>query len=234
MSPDRSDKRRHPRLPVRLKVAYRTAGSFLVSYTINLSRGGLFIQTDSPLPEGTPLTLELSLPGRSTPVLLNGHVAWSRRAMEDSPGGMGIAFQGLESKVGALIDHLAGAFQGLKILYMGSKNPTHAASAKRLASILHCDVRFTESGDQAIETLKRLSFDLLVVDMDSKGLEGLALLRTIREKSLSVPVVALATSDTMADRARAEGADEVTAPSVSGADLKAKVLSALARPVTEQ
>ena len=205
-----------------------------MSYTLNLSKGGLFIQTDSPLPEGTPLTLELSVPGEGAPVLLNGLVAWSRRAIDDEPGGMGIAFQGLEQRIGSLIDRLAGGFQGIKVIYVGSANPAHAASAKRVASILHCDVDIASSPDLALETLQRRAFDLLVVDMDSIGLEGLALLKAVRNNGLTIPVVALASTQAMVHRAKALGADEVTPPSVSGTDLRAKVLSALARPVTEQ
>ena len=39
--------RRQPRLPISLEVAYRTAGAFLVSYSINLSKGGIFLETSA-------------------------------------------------------------------------------------------------------------------------------------------------------------------------------------------
>ena len=47
-----TDDRRQPRLPIQLKVAYRTTGAFLVAYSVNLSKGGIFLETPTPLEVG--------------------------------------------------------------------------------------------------------------------------------------------------------------------------------------
>ena len=40
------------RMPYTVQVEFRTPSSFLVAYSVNLSRGGLFIETDADIPTG--------------------------------------------------------------------------------------------------------------------------------------------------------------------------------------
>ena len=56
--------RRQPRVPLKLEVEYRTTGAFLVSYSVNLSTGGIFIETNQPQPIGEQMMLKLVVPGR--------------------------------------------------------------------------------------------------------------------------------------------------------------------------
>ena len=57
--------------------------------TADLSRGGVFVITDSPLPPGTRVRLRLELEGFSVP--LRGEVTWTRTQVEQGrPLGMGI------------------------------------------------------------------------------------------------------------------------------------------------
>ena len=57
------NKRRALRLHHEIPVAYRSVGSFLSDWATNISHGGLFINTRSPLPVGTEVTILLQLPG---------------------------------------------------------------------------------------------------------------------------------------------------------------------------
>jgi hypothetical protein len=57
--------------------------------TGDLSRGGLLVVTEAPLPAGSPVRLRLELEGFTVP--LSGTVAWARkRAEEGRPAGMGV------------------------------------------------------------------------------------------------------------------------------------------------
>src|SRR5256885_2182667 len=96
-SPDR----RQPRLPIKLEVEYRTAGAFLVSYSVNLSKGGIFIETASPLPVGAQLSLMFEVPGAGN-LEVSGSVAWVRQGTETTglPDGMGIQFDNLDERYG--------------------------------------------------------------------------------------------------------------------------------------
>ena len=56
-------RRAHERVRLSLEVAYRSTGSFLISYTVDLSRGGLFVHTADPGPVGSSLELRIAIPG---------------------------------------------------------------------------------------------------------------------------------------------------------------------------
>ena len=60
---DPQNRRRAARLHHELPVAYRSAGSFLSDWATNISRGGLFINTQAP-PVGTELRVVIQIPGR--------------------------------------------------------------------------------------------------------------------------------------------------------------------------
>lgn len=86
-----------PRIPARLRVHYGTGGGHLLNnYSVNLSSGGLFLETEDPPPEGTPLQLEFFLPIRPEPIRCKGRVAWvnppAAKKKPDFPSGMGVQF----------------------------------------------------------------------------------------------------------------------------------------------
>lgn len=68
----------------------------LSDYAVNISTGGLFLETDNPLPLGTPLALEFPLPDRELPVQCNARVAWinpyDQPDRNQLPKGMGLQF----------------------------------------------------------------------------------------------------------------------------------------------
>src|SRR5947209_3238378 len=99
--------REYPRMPYAVQVEFRTASSFLVAYSVNLSRGGLFIETEADVPAGAQMTIDFTVPGAGT-TSLNGTVAW-RRGLEDAvsgPPGIGIEFQDVAPQLGSTIDKL--------------------------------------------------------------------------------------------------------------------------------
>src|SRR5829696_1795965 len=102
--------REHGRMPYSVLVEFRTASSFLVAYSMNLSRGGLFIETDADIPTGALITVDFNIPTAGQ-VSLNGVVSW-RRGTEpvegqlDGPPGLGIEFQDVAPSLGSVIDKL--------------------------------------------------------------------------------------------------------------------------------
>ena len=86
-----------PRVGARLKVHYGLdRESPLSNFSINLSTGGLFLETDAPLAEDTPLFLEFDLPERPEGVSCRGRVAWVNDPGQPKnlslPPGMGVQF----------------------------------------------------------------------------------------------------------------------------------------------
>ena len=54
--------RTFPRIPVKLEIKFRTASEFVHQHAVNLSRGGVFIQTNDPPAVDTAVEVEVSLP----------------------------------------------------------------------------------------------------------------------------------------------------------------------------
>jgi len=86
-----------PRLPIRLLVRYGLENQqTLHDYTINLSVGGIFLETEVLLPVGTGVTFEFFIPGTSQPVIGKGEVSWvnpaSHPVKAELPPGLGVRF----------------------------------------------------------------------------------------------------------------------------------------------
>lgn len=101
------DRRTHMRFDVRVPVRIstidpeldpRTGRKYFRSsrvWSVNLSRGGLFVHTADPVEPGRRLLVEVDLPGGDT-IEAVGKVAWSRRILgtAESEDGIGVKFIG--------------------------------------------------------------------------------------------------------------------------------------------
>ncbi|MBN2429462.1 MAG: response regulator [Deltaproteobacteria bacterium] len=96
-----SSHRLAPRVGTRVKVFYEIEGEKLfANFTVNMSTGGVFLESEEVLPEDTPLLMEFILPGGKKKVRCNGKVAWrnmpGKKQVENLPAGMGIQFVDLK------------------------------------------------------------------------------------------------------------------------------------------
>jgi uncharacterized protein (TIGR02266 family) len=94
-NPDKTvSARRAERLQHELLVAYRTVDGFITDWAVNISRGGLFINSRNPLPVGSIVKLIISLPDQAFPFDLSGKVIRSQpyEPGVDQMSGMGIEF----------------------------------------------------------------------------------------------------------------------------------------------
>ncbi len=102
-----TDRRRTPRSPLVVRVAYATVDALFSEFTRNVNEGGLFIETEAPPPMETRVALEFQLPGSEEPIRARGRVAWIRGASpEEGPAGMGVEFEQLGSEARQHIDAL--------------------------------------------------------------------------------------------------------------------------------
>src|SRR5512137_898570 len=111
--PEGSDnKRRANRLQHELAVAYRSVGSFLTDWATDISQGGMFINTRTPLPVGTDVKILIQLPMIESPIGLNGRVTRVVKLESRSrvAPGMGIQFTDLDpsrrQQLEALVERL--------------------------------------------------------------------------------------------------------------------------------
>lgn len=93
-----SSTRKSERLQHELLVAYRTVDGFITDWAVNISRGGIFINTRNPLAVGSVVRLIISLPDAAFPFDLTGRVIRvhpydpnAEHAPDQVPG-MGIEF----------------------------------------------------------------------------------------------------------------------------------------------
>lgn len=104
---------RAPRVEYELPVAYSSVSGFVTDWAVNLSRGGLYINTDKPLPVETVVRLLVTLPGAHFPVELMGRVtrvnAMGAVAANQAPG-MALEFVDVDddkrSRIGEFVERL--------------------------------------------------------------------------------------------------------------------------------
>jgi type IV pilus assembly protein PilZ len=96
MAADKAEKRarKSERLQHELLVAYRTVDGFITDWAVNISRGGLFINTRTPLALGSVVRLIISLPDAAFPFDLTGRVIRVQPfdPAVDQMAGMGLEF----------------------------------------------------------------------------------------------------------------------------------------------
>ena|ERR687885_2330145 len=86
------ERRQHDRARLIVDVYFNGADATGVASTTDISLGGLYMTTQTIIPEGAVLTLRIPL-GQDQQVVVNGEVMYS------NPGhGVGVRFQGLTDK----------------------------------------------------------------------------------------------------------------------------------------
>jgi uncharacterized protein (TIGR02266 family) len=100
--------RQADRLEHELLVAYKTVDGFITDWAVNISRGGIFINTRNPLEVGTTVRLIISLPDTAFPFDLSGRVTRVNHPHNPSNhvSGMGIEFLDVEDEKRERIERL--------------------------------------------------------------------------------------------------------------------------------
>ncbi|HEY0093520.1 MAG TPA: TIGR02266 family protein, partial [Archangium sp.] len=114
-------------LPLRIRLPYATEEDFVEKYGVNVARGGLFIATRSPKPEGTGLAFELVLADGGR--LLRGEGVVVKSQAEGPRAGMTVRFVRLDAYSKALIDRIVARRNH------GAEGPTRSGDAAASAGI---------------------------------------------------------------------------------------------------
>jgi uncharacterized protein (TIGR02266 family) len=206
-----NDKRDEPRVPLVLRVQFPNQER-MVAVTENLSKGGIFVQTERTFTPGQELGLALSFPGLTNPVEVVGTVAWVRPASDEAPGGVGIRVVRDQDRqrLGEILssagqthasDRTALPAEGYRVLIV-EDNPhiveMYSYVLKKLASgelagKVPLEVHFSPDGHHALQALRSSHFSLVMTDLYMPVMDGFALIERIRaeEPLKSIPVVAI-------------------------------------------
>jgi uncharacterized protein (TIGR02266 family) len=242
--------RRFERVALALEVEYRNAGAFLVAYSTNLSKGGMFVETEEPLPVGTEVAMRFAIPGAAS-IEVVGVVAWVHAwRTEVQPRGMGIRFDHLEEHHGEAIDRIVSGFRGLRLLVLSPDASSRAQLARSLRTIVGsaeilevtnsegAEKALTQDCDIAILELPALVDDVLNgEDTDSNPggpSDALLAMRLAKSHQPSVPVLALAQDEERRRLARELGADAVLSSPPQFHELQATVLRLIGTPKSAQ
>lgn len=113
-STSRNDRDDH-RVPIQLLVDYRANGHYLFDFCKDLGSGGVFIQTTSPLPQGSDIDLTFTLPDSKETLVTKGHVIWVQSKIdgrEDLTPGMGVQFKGFIGEQRKTLEDFVARYHG--------------------------------------------------------------------------------------------------------------------------
>jgi len=101
------------KVPLRIRLPFATEPEFIERYGANVERGGIFIATRGPKPEGTEISFEIVLANGDR--LMRGEGVVQTVRQDESPGrsGMVVRFVRLEPRTKALIDRICAARDGV-------------------------------------------------------------------------------------------------------------------------
>jgi uncharacterized protein (TIGR02266 family) len=220
------------RLPFVVQAEFRTAASFLVAYSVNLSRGALFLETEHDVPSGSPIGVDLGVPGVTMPIELAGIVAW-RRGIDspEGPPGIGIELADI-GPLGPPIDQLVAHFHGIQVLLLSGDRQDRTTLARLIKSIVTTAEVAQAADAEVAKTALAPELDLVVLDIDFETERALDTLRTARALEPRVPIVAITANAMLREQARAEGADETASNPPPFTELQVVLVRALSRPLT--
>jgi Tfp pilus assembly protein PilZ len=92
-----SSMRENPRKPCLINANYKIQNQDYKSYILDISIGGVFIETNDKFTVGQNILLNFSLPNYQQPFKLNGTISWS------SPRGFGVKFDQIPTQQGELL-----------------------------------------------------------------------------------------------------------------------------------
>ena len=204
--------RRQARLLVKIEVMLNNS---IKSYALDLSEGGMFIYTHVPFPQGTSIDISFNIGEDDTTIMnTSGRIREGAATIKTSARvqfmkggvGFGVVFTNLihddVEKLKRFIAenmhaHPLGAEAGKadtrkKVLIVDSSASARSIYKNKLA-FMGCIVREASSGAEVIELLDKERPDVMVVDIQMVGMDGVKLLQLLHtnEEWKKVKVIVL-------------------------------------------
>lgn len=106
------DDRAEQRIPVQLLVDYKCDGNYLFDFCRDLGAGGIFIETQSPLPQGSTVELTFTLPDSKETLETKGKVIWVQNQVpgKNLTPGMGVQFEQFDKQHRQLLEQFVSRY----------------------------------------------------------------------------------------------------------------------------
>jgi uncharacterized protein (TIGR02266 family) len=107
MAGKEDDRRKDHRYDIEIKVDYSTREMFQSNYVTNISRGGVFIRAENPLPIHSEVSLKFTFPDSEVTIEAAGRVAWTydiKKGTGQISPGMGIRFTSFPSEFKSFLE----------------------------------------------------------------------------------------------------------------------------------
>ena len=108
------DNRSGRRIPINLLVDYQSDGNYLFDFCRDLGSGGVFIETKTPLPQGSEVNLTFTLPDCNETLDAKGKVIWVQTPITgrtDLTPGMGVQFHSFSTEQRSTLEHFINRYQ---------------------------------------------------------------------------------------------------------------------------
>ena len=196
--------RQHDRSTAVIKVNYQNQGALQMDYAQNISRGGLFLATNSPFEVGQEIELHLNTHGLKRAIAVPGVVRWVGERGVPKVRGIGVQFSLDDPQTKSRIDRMVSALdeplgataiadtEDVVTIQVFILDPNDYASkmyaegiykmARRGEGNLNAPVevsRFTQPDDLK-RTLAERHCDVLITELRTDELDGVALIRELR------------------------------------------------------
>ena len=98
--------RKNLRAPIAARISCKDGTHYRTYITLNIGEGGMFVESDRPLPVGEIIEPDLLLPGLVDPLPLKGKVVYSvEEEREKHPQGMGIKFVDIDPETKTILSN---------------------------------------------------------------------------------------------------------------------------------
>lgn len=217
-----------PPTPAVLKLGYRNPGHLLFSYCAHLSKGRLWVRSPRPLAVGTPVKLEIVVPGQRWTERLHATVSCSRSRTDGyGPPGMGLCLENHEPMLGELIDRMVPLSSPCRVDLVGANAYSTRHLAAMTQTFMECRVEHRELRDDVL--LRCAGADLVVVDLEIDETLGLDLLRTLADQPNAPTLVVLMQDLTTPQAQEAAGLAHVAQLPLERNEFRRAMIRALAQ-----
>jgi uncharacterized protein (TIGR02266 family) len=206
------ENRQHLRSSAVIKVNYQSQGALKMDYAQNISRGGLFLATNSTFQVGQQIDLQLSTKGTDQVITVPGLVRWVGERGVPPVKGIGVQFQledpMLKNRIEGMINALEEPSQlqnsnELQIFILEPVDFIAKMYADGIIKMANTDsqnqhlqgaikVKLFKQVAEVYDAIKKGGCHILITELKSEEINGIQLIQKIRaELSQEMPIFAI-------------------------------------------